>query len=101
MFRLICWNYNKLFLNAEDYKLVARPKKVAAALGSVWALVFYGLQQVYTNNPEKFYQKFLFTPFAPVFLFACPVCIVYGYFKIQNGIYASMYTKYVGKLTDE
>ena len=67
----------------------------------MWSLGFLGLQQLYVRNAEIFYQRFLFTPLAPVYFFVIPAATVYFYWTRQSQIYREMYEKYVGKLSDE
>ena len=101
LFRQILWNYNVGYLEPQDYKALSRPRKVATFAAFLWIGGFLGLQQLYTRNPENFYKKFLFTPWAPLYLAVIPLGVLCLFWKTDSDVYQRMYDKYVGKMSDE
>ncbi|TNV75640.1 hypothetical protein FGO68_gene8410 [Halteria grandinella] len=101
LFRQILWQFSFGYISEEDYKAISRPKKVGFIAASAWGVGFMGLNQMYSTNPERFYKKFLLTPLSFIYFAVLPLGGLYLYQKRQSQTYAAMYTKYVGKLTDE
>lgn len=69
-------------------------------MGLVWGTVAFFLQMEFKRNPERFYQKFLLTPWSVIYG-AIPIGIAIYYQKKQSKVYRDLYEKYVGKLSDE
>jgi hypothetical protein len=94
------WHQHVIFLEHDDYKRASYPKKTACAVLGVWGLGALGLSILFSSNPEKFYKRFLFTPFSGLFALTPVVALIF-YQRSQSRTYKELYDKYVGNLSDE
>ena len=56
-----------MFISQEDYILAGKPKFNAMYFFGAYAAVCGVINHKFTQNPERFYKGFLFTPMSVVF----------------------------------